>query len=194
MAIWYTSDLHVAHARVSEDRGFTTTAEHDAALAENWDRVVRADDVVWVLGDLALNGKPHVPRALAWIAARPGVKHLVSGNHDETFPGRSRAHIWQAVYLTEAFASVQSAATHRIGGHRVLLSHFPYAGSADGDHEGMEDRFEEWRLPDRGQWLLHGHTHNRDQRVHGRMIHVGLDAHGLTPVPQRWIEETIGDA
>ena len=46
-----------------------------------------------------------------------------------------------------------------------------------GDH-AREDRFDAWRLKDTGQWLLHGHTHDRGQRVHGRQIHVGLDAWG----------------
>lgn len=193
MAVWYCSDIHLSHRKVSELRGFTNPADHDAALAENWDRLVRNGDIVWVLGDISVGGKLVELRALQWITARPGVKHLVCGNHDSCHPMRSVAHKWLPVYQEKAFASAAMAATRKIAGHRVLLSHLPYAGSEDGDTPGMENRFEEWRLPDTGQWLLHGHTHNPDQRVHGRMIHVGLDAHGLTPIPESWIADVIAN-
>lgn len=188
--IFYTSDIHLSHRHVADDRGFDDPAEHDRVLAANWDRSVGTGDQVWVLGDLSVGGKQRELDALEWIAQRPGVKHLVSGNHDNTHPFRSEAHKWQRIYLERAFSSVQSAATRKIAGHRVLLSHFPYAGSEDGDHT-LENRFEEWRLPDTGQWLLHGHTHNPHQWVHGRQIHIGLDAHGLSPVPESWIEKQI---
>lgn len=55
----------------------------------------------------------------------------------------------------------------------VVLSHFPYTG----DHTA-EDRLDAWRLKDAGLWLLHGHTHDRAQRVHGLQIHVGIEACG----------------
>lgn len=188
--IWYCSDIHIGHRHVAATRGFDDPADHDAVLAANWERFIGAGDVVWVLGDLSVGGKRQELAALEWISQRPGVKHLVSGNHDNTHPMRSEAHKWQRVYLEQAFTSVQSAATRKIGGNRVLLSHFPFAGSEDGDHT-IENRFEEWRLPDTGQWLLHGHTHNPEQQVHGRQIHIGLDAHGLCPVPETWIEKQI---
>lgn len=190
--IWYTSDLHLGHRFVAGLRGFEDPAEHDRVLAENWDAAVADGDQVWVLGDLSVGGKQRELAALEWIAQRRGVKHLVSGNHDSTFPMHSDAHKWQAIYLREAFASVQSVATRKLGGHRVLLSHFPYAGSDDGDHT-EENRFEEWRLPDTGKWLLHGHTHNAEQVVHGRQIHIGLDAHQLRPVAESWVDKQIAE-
>jgi calcineurin-like phosphoesterase family protein len=191
--IHYTSDLHLGHGFVAGLRGFEDPAEHDRVLAVNWDSLIAEGDQVWVLGDLSVGGKRRELAALEWIAQRPGVKHLVSGNHDSTFPMHSDAHKWQAIYLREAFASVQSVATRKIGGRRVLLSHFPYAGSDDGDHTA-ENRFEEWRLPDIGRWLLHGHTHNAEQVLHGRQIHIGLDAHNLRPVSESWVEKQIAEA
>lgn len=192
--MWLTADLHIAHRYVSELRGFADPAEHDAALAENWDRLVRPDHQVWVLGDISVGGKANEMRALEWIAARPGTKHLVAGNHDSCHPYRSQAHKWQRIYL-EVFASVQMAAVRKLDGHRVLLSHFPFQGSPDGDHT-VENRFEEWRLPRTGEnadrWLLHGHTHSPD-RIHGQQIHVGLDAHNLAPVPLEWVQGIIAN-
>jgi calcineurin-like phosphoesterase family protein len=190
--VWLTSDLHIGHRMVSQLRGFDNPAEHDAELAHRWDALVRPGEQVWVLGDISVGGKANETRALDWIAQRPGVKHLIAGNHDSCHPFRSEAYKWQRIYL-EAFASVQQSAIRKIAGRRVLLSHFPFQGDPDGDHT-TEPRFDEWRPPRIGdnlhRWLLHGHTHS-PAKVRGRQIHVGVDAHGLEPVALSWIEEQI---
>lgn len=192
--IWFTADLHLSHRMVSQLRGFDDPTAHDAALAENWDAVVRSDDQVWVLGDISVGGKANEMRALEWIARRPGTKHLVAGNHDSCHPYRSEAYKWQRIYLS-AFASVQQSAVRKIERNRVLLSHFPFQGTPDGDHT-PENRFEEWRLPRIGEnadrWLLHGHTHS-PERIRGLQIHVGLDAHNLAPVPLEWVQRVIAE-
>lgn len=119
-------------------------------------------------------------------------KIMLTGN---CHPFRSQAHKWQRIYLDAAFASVQQSAVRKIDGHRVLLSHFPFQGDPDGDHT-PENRFEEWRIPPIGEnadrWLLHGHTHSPEQ-VRGRQIHVGVDAHGLAPVPLEWVQRLIAE-
>ena len=61
----------------------------------------------------------------------------------------------------------------------------------DGDDHTDAPRFAQYRLPDEGRWLLHGHTHIADQRIHGRQIHVGLDAWDLRPVPLGEIEDAV---
>ncbi|MBV7703548.1 metallophosphoesterase [Nocardia nova] len=190
--VWFLADPHVGHRLVSGLRGFDTPEAHDAELAERWDGRVGVEDQIWVLGDISVGGTKAQLTALEWMSRRPGVKHLVAGNHDGCHPMRSRAHHWQRIYL-EVFASVQQSAVRKIDGHRVLLSHFPFHGAADGDHTA-ENRFEEWRLPatgdNAGRWLLHGHTHS-SVRIRGRMIHVGLDAHELAPVPLEWVRRVI---
>lgn len=194
--IWLTSDLHIGHRALAKLRGWDSTdegvAEHDAALAANWDAVVGPKDQVWVLGDICLGGKGlRADRnALEWIQRRPGEKHLVSGNHDSTGAMHSKAHKHLRMYL-EAFETVQHSAILKIGGHRVWLSHFPFAGA--GDHT-FEERYTAFRFPyTPGQFLLHGHTHS-DQKRRGRMIHVGLDAWDLSPVPVHVVEQLMQDA
>jgi len=188
--IFFTSDLHIGHQRVAGLRGFETTGEHDAALAERWDTLVNPHhdrpDQVWVLGDISSGGTRAETEALAWIMQRPGIKHLITGNHDNCHPMRRESHRFQRKFLG-VFESVQPFAVRKIRGQYVKLSHFPYAGS--GDHT-EEERFAEWRLPDTGNILLHGHIHSAE-RQRGREIHVGVDAWGLTPVPLETIEEMI---
>lgn len=177
MTEWFTSDPHKGHRLVSQLRGFATVDEHDETLAANWRRVVRPEDSVWLCGDLAVN---HYEDALEWVRSLPGTKHLIVGNHDPCHPMHRDAHKWQGRYLT-AFASVQAFARRRINfnGQRqdVLLSHFPYSS----DHT-EHARYLQYRLRDEGAWLMHGHTHGVE-RLHGREIHVGLDAWAFTPVP-----------
>jgi calcineurin-like phosphoesterase family protein len=171
MAVWFTSDLHLGHRLVANLRGFESAADHDAAIVNAWDRMVRKDDDVWVLGDLCASAPHH---ALDLLASMQGRKHLVSGNHDRCHPMHRDAHNWQRRYL-EVFASVQPFARRKVGGQDVLLSHFPY------ERDREEPRYMQYRLRDHGGWLLHGHLHTEDRGV-GREIHVGVDAWGLAPV------------
>jgi calcineurin-like phosphoesterase family protein len=193
--IWYVSDLHIDHRFVAAERGFDSTAEHDRVLAENWDSRVARDDIVEVLGDISVGGKRAELNALQWVSRRPGRKHLKAGNHDGCHAMRSEAAKWQRIYLDTAFESVQQYGIRKIADQRVLLCHFPFQGSDYGDHT-PENRFEEWRLPCIGEnadrWLLHGHTHS-PIKVRGRQLHIGLDAHDLTPVPQTWVQHMIAN-
>lgn len=186
--LWFTADLHIGHGNIAVARGFESAEEHDAELARRWDSAVRPRDEVWVLGDISMNGKRNVERALQWISERPGTKHLVAGNHDSCHPMHSRAHKWQRIYL-EVFETVQQSAVRKVHGHRVKLSHFPFRGG--GDHTAVQ-RYPEWRFPDDGGYLLHGHTHSREV-MNGNQIHIGVDAHEFKPVSLNDIEDIIRD-
>jgi calcineurin-like phosphoesterase family protein len=190
MTVWFTSDPHWGHAFVSGIRGFSDPAEHDASLLANYQRLIRPEDQVWWLGDLAMNKPDH---ALAIIDSIPGTHHLVTGNHDRCSPIFRDAHKWQRAYL-DVFASVQAFARRRIVSSEVLLSHFPYAdGTSDADHTEYP-RYSQYRLPDEGRWLIHGHTHNAAQKLHGRQVHVGVDAWNFEPVSLATIEHYVRTA
>lgn len=176
---WLTSDTHLGHDFVARLRGFDGHEEHDAALARKWDKRVRPDDDVWVLGDVAMNGWRD---RLAWFTERPGVKHLVLGNHDRAHPMHSRAWAYAGEYLS-VFATVQTSA--RLSGG-LLASHFPYSGEGATRADGSKDRATQWRLRDEGAPLAHGHVHDairyRESDKGTPMLHVGLDAWDLAPV------------
>lgn len=175
---WFTADLHIGHKLVAEKRGHHDPGAHDDVLAMYWDTTVAPADTVWVLGDISGGGRGSQQRALDWLAARPGIKHLVAGNHDGVHPMNPDAHKMMPAYL-EVFASVQQSARRRLAGRDLLMSHFPYRESRASDD--THSRFEQWRLPDLGSWLLHGHIHSSRQ-LGDHCIHVGLDAWGLAPV------------
>lgn len=173
--VLFWSDLHLGHLKVSELRNFEDTDAHDTAIGQAWLNTVRPNDQVWILGDIT--GGRGLPEALEMLSRLPGEKHLVAGNHDDVHPMHTRGHRKQAKYL-EVFASVQSAATLKMGGRRVILNHFPWKGA--GDHTDHE-RYGDWRFEDTGGWLIHGHVHDA-WLYKDRMINVGYDVHPEGPV------------
>lgn len=189
MSVWFTSDLHIGHDAVAQMRMSAVVADaHDCMLADNWDRVVNPEDQIWVLGDLSGGGTEATAHALNWVADRPGVKHLIAGNHDPVHPMHRDSHRWQSAF-SQVFASVQPFARRKIGAHRVLLSHFPYTGDRG------EDRCSQYRLRNEGMPLLHGHTHSPERTSFAAhtsindlltrlalQIHVGVDAWRYYPV------------
>lgn len=191
MANFYTSDLHIGHAKVAEIRGFATTeirdtgptiepvvvvdvAAHADYIAEIWDSTVKKDDTVYVLGDTGLGQFEKV--VLPWFKDRPGIKHLIAGNHDPVHPCRSDAVKLQPKWL-DVFRTINPYLTRKVAGEKFMLSHFPYESYGDGTTHGEEGgRWNEWRVPEElGKPLVHGHTHG-PEREHDNMFHVGWDA------------------
>lgn len=183
--IHYWSDLHLGHEYVAKLRGFKETqasfdgkpisaqGHHDLHIMNAWKQNVRPKDHIWILGDIS--GGRNEDYALDFIGSMPGVKHLIAGNHDSVSSIHRNAWKHQPKFL-EVFASVQDFARHKVQGKDFLLSHYPY----DGDHADRKDRYGEYRLPDRGYPLVHGHVHDAwDQEVSKLlatpMMNVGVD-------------------
>lgn len=190
--VFFTSDHHFGHQKVADIRGFSSPGAHDAAVIERHNDTVRPDDVVWMLGDLSSGTKPATHEALSKVRLMHGRKRLVYGNHCPGHPMHRDAWQWQRAYL-ETFQSAQPFGRVSINGVRVLLSHFPYHADRE------ETRYPQYRLPARGQPLLHGHLHSLKRLTSREEIHVGLDAWDLTPVssqqivdlmPARWVRES----
>jgi len=84
MAIWAIADLHLSHDRAKPMDIFGPCWEnHAEKIAANWRRLVGGDDLVIVAGDISwamqLSGAAD---DMNWIAALPGRKLLLRGNHD----------------------------------------------------------------------------------------------------------------
>lgn len=189
--VWFTSDLHIGHEKVSAIRGFRSPRDHDAWLAEIWDSTVKTGDTVYILGDISINGGQH---ALDWIDARAGNKHLISGNHDPVHPMfHTKARRYLPVWVNY-FETVQPFMRLKLLGQTVMLSHFPYESWGDGP-ERPGSRHNEYRLNEKYKHLLlHGHTHGQE-KAHGDMLHVGIDAWRAMVTQEtvlQWIVERRG--
>ena len=186
MANWFTADLHLGHHNIISycGRPFADVEVMNNALVKGWNGVVAEDDTVWVVGDFAL-GK--IVETLPIASLLHGHKILVAGNHDRCWAGHGRrAEGWTQRYLEAGFDEiVQGPARVEIGGSTVLVCHFPYRGDSH-DH----DRFIGHRPIDKGEWLLHGHVHERWAQ-NGRMINVGVDATAFRPIGSADVAELI---
>jgi len=186
MARYFTADLHFGHGNIIGycDRPFPDVDAMDAALVVRWNATVGPDDEVIVLGDFAMG---RIADTLPLTARLNGRKVLLAGNHDRCWSGH-RKGVDRAIarYLDAGFDEIwQGVVRLDLDGVAVLACHFPYRGDS---HDA--DRYIDHRPPDRGDWLLHGHVHER-WTMHDRMINVGVDVWNFAPVPQSALLELI---
>jgi calcineurin-like phosphoesterase family protein len=153
MTLWFTSDTHFADPRVLriDRRPFASMAEHDAALIQSWNELVRPEDEIWHLGDFA-RGTTEAVEAL--LAGLNGTKHLIVGNNDP-----------EATLASRGWASVQHYAELRIDGQLYVMCHYP---------------FRTWNQMGKKSINLHGHSHGKLTPM-PRQFDVGVDAQDLRP-------------
>jgi calcineurin-like phosphoesterase family protein len=184
MKVWFTADLHLGHTKIIDycNRPFANVNSMNRALLKGWNETVGADDDVWVLGDFALG---RIADTLPMVSELTGRKILVAGNHDRCW-AHHRGATWTEKYVEAGFVEVhQGTVRLRVAKRSVKASHFPYRGDSQDN-----DRFSEVRPHDNGDWLLHGHIHDR-WRQRGRMINVGVDAWEFRPVSEATLADLI---
>ena len=205
MTQFFTADLHFGHVNIikycnrpyvdkwavnvdeSMVTGFKPAVEcMNEDIVERWNKAVKPDDDVMIVGDLCM-GK--ISESLKYVKQLNGHKILMPGNHERMFgPINFKATVhWEDIYREAGIERFlygicnQWLDDKRI---QVQMSHFPFP---EPDYEYESERnFSEYRPVDRGQWLLHGHTHGL-WRQNGRMVDVGVDAWGGVPVAEEEI-------
>lgn len=176
MKIFVTSDLHFGHRNIlklGNGRPFATIEEHDEALIENWNKVVSAGDMVFILGDLSL--RCDIAIVEANLKRLKGQKHVISGNHDKN-------KLLASLLTTNVIAS--------------LRNYFEYTYTA---LDGSKQRFVmmhypilEWNgciaNPNRNQAIhVYGHIHdtadytNIYRQLGYKAAHIGVDTSAQFP-------------
>jgi len=183
---FFTSDHHFFHKNVLIycNRPYNSVEEMNEQLIRKWNDVVKEDDDVYHLGDFSLSAKAlHVVRQLN------GRKILIPGNHDLCFPAHKGYEKKKVKYLEAGFHCILTSPEEiLIRDHRVLLWHLPYL------YEDSEDkRYGDWRIPNQGQWLLHGHSHGYRFVKNKNMIDVGVDCWNGYPISEREVYQTMVD-
>ena len=174
--IWFTSDLHMMHNKgfLYEPRGFTNEKDMCEAIVENWNKVVKENDIVYDLGDIALSD---VQTAIKYIKKLNGKHFLIRGNHDTDNKIDLITHT-----CCDKFYDVCWADLIKYDKYRFYLSHYPTLTCNYDDKKFSQHVIN-----------LHGHTHQQVNWLHADnpfMYHVGLDSHNCTPVH---IDEVIMD-
>ena len=186
MNTFFIGDLHFCHANVLQfdNRPFKTIQEHDLALVRNWNSIVKPNDRVYILGDLSLSNPKHF---FDYVIQLNGYKILISGNHDKM--------AYKNRYRQMGIIDVLYEAKMKIANQNCILCHFPYRYPW---YRHLWNKYIKRRTPrhhekrpiDRGNFLIHGHSHSRTQ-FNGRMINVGCQAWNYKPVPIQTIENYI---
>lgn len=174
---YWIADLHLGHDKVAGLRELST-ARHDQQVMQAL-MSTREEDTIWILGDLSSSRPAEQERALQMLSDVPATMHLIAGNHDPVSSTNRNGWKYQRAYLA-VFESVQQFGRIRMLGKQILMSHYPYAWAGDGEGRDATGRYLEYRLPDVGFPLLHGHTHQSTAHIKEdrSMFCVSWDAHG----------------
>lgn len=110
--IYYIGDTHFGDKRVMElaGRPYSSTTEMDSDILRKWNRRVKSDDTVYILGDFAFDDV-----AAQVIERLRGKKVLMLGNHDEAL----------SLETLHKFDGVKTIDTIDDDGRSVCLCHYP---------------------------------------------------------------------
>ena len=172
--LFFTSDTHFCHnvSFLYEPRGFSSIEEHDEAIVENWNRVVKPEDRVIHLGDVMLNDNE---KGIEYIKRLNGEICIVWGNHCTDARKELLSTLPNVIIL--GYAHV-----FKYKKFSIYLSHYPTLTA------NYDDRHLSQHVIN-----LHGHTHQQANFLYPNnpfMYHVGVDSHNCTPVH---IDEVMTD-
>jgi len=163
--IYFTADLHLGHANIIRHCGrpFADADEMDACLVAAWNKRVRANDTVYIVGDFIFrNARP--PEE--YLEKLNGKKHLLIGNHDKDWLKKCDTQKY--------FESVGHYAEISDGQHRMTLCHYPMMS---------------WHKMGSGAYMVHGHIHNGRGGAYfpllqsmPNLLNAGVDINGFQPV------------
>lgn len=172
--IWFTSDWHIGHDKnfLYEPRGFSNIFEHDAQILKNCNEVVRPEDTLYILGDLAMNENEKEWNDIFYGIACQDV-HIVRGNHDTV--NKMQKYCLDYGFINHDWADIIKVSKRRI----FYISHYPtLTGNFD---------FDKYPI-----WNLSGHTHSKEKfHPAGCIYNVSLDAHNNYPVSIEQIVKEI---
>lgn len=164
---YYISDLHLFHNRILEkfNRPFSSVEEMHEMIINNWKNKVKADDTVYILGDVGMYHPKEIGNILNNL---PGHKILITGNHDFK-------NIHSGSYK-KVFDKITSYLEIEDNGRNVILFHYP---------------IEDWNGKYREYYHLHGHIHNNEDSLSQkeRRFNVSAEVVDYTPVSLDKLEQ-----
>lgn len=152
--IWITSDTHLGHKNIIVycHRGYKNVNHMDHCLINNWNSVVKDNDLVIHLGDLSFVSGNYLPHLKGNIL-------LVKGNHDNKM-------------YDPLFYNVVKHLSVEIGGYKCFLRHRPVLPNDDRNLPEQTSR--ENLILMRYDFVICGHVHN-SWKTNGKNINVGVD-------------------
>lgn len=163
--IYFTGDQHFGHANIIKhcDRPFPSVDEMDRHLLEQWNKRVKKNDTVYILGDLFFRNA--VP-CDEYLQKMNGKKHLIIGNHDKGW--------MKKVDMSQYFATTAPMVEISDGARKLVLCHYPMMT---------------WEGVAKGTYMIHAHIHNNTnadyfpllQKMHN-ILNAGVEINDYQPV------------
>lgn len=150
---YYIADLHFFHESLNtqmDKRGFGNVDEMNEYMISQWNKKIRKQDDVVILGDFSMGKGAGTNDILKRLN---GVKYLIEGNHDKYLNDRK--------FDKSLFRWIKPYEELKDNKRKVILSHYPimcYNG--------------QYRVDDSGKpkaYMLYGHVHDtRDEALINR--------------------------
>ena len=167
--VYFIADTHFGHKNIIElcSRPYNSTEEMNNDIINRWNRKVRGNDSVYIIGDMFFRCEN--PEEI--LSQLNGEKHLLVGNHDGS---------WMTKVNTDRyFKSVNTLLETSIGNVGASLCHYPLVT---------------WKHQKK-TYMIHGHIHNETSTEYWnllcdnpRILNAGADINGFEPVT---LEELI---
>jgi len=163
-------------------RPFFTTDQCDLEMIKRWNALVKPEDTVYHIGDVALHLAP-IKRILHQLN---GTKILVVGNHDLMYPyflkkkGLKFVDKMTREYLAAGFSQILQGPVrlNPEGYIKIRLCHFPTKNAIDNYNcKHMSSRPDD----ERNTLNICGHVH-QNWLKHGNNVNVGVDVCNFKPV------------
>ena len=136
---FYIADCHFGHKNIIDfdSRPFADVSEMDEKLIENWNLVVKKNDIIYVLGDFIWAKESQWPNYLERLK---GQIVLIKGNHDPASLSSSTKE-----YLVE----IKDYKETTDGKAKVIMCHYPMLFY-------KKDYIEDY-------WMFYGHVHDTEE-------------------------------
>ena len=145
-------------------RGFNSVDEMNEAIIENWNSVVKPEDIVYNLGDSIMSDNE---KGVELYKKLNGTSFMIWGNH---CTDNKKNLLAEHCHIAGGWYAYQIKYNKMV----IYMSHYPtLTANYDARH------FSQHVL------ALHGHTHQQTNFLNPSnpfMYHVGVDSHNCTPV------------
>lgn len=192
---WFISDTHFYHKNILSEkkayhRPFQSLDEMHNCIISNWNKKVRPNDIIYIVGDFSFGTKAQTKLILSQLNGR---KRLILGNHCQDRFNTVRG------WLDAGMDDVRDELIIYIGGNPVLLKHYPYAYSGLKLFWTRLLQYLKLRAQPRkyislfprnmGMWHIHGHVHGGKNVK--KQINVSCESLNYTPINENEILEII---
>ena len=141
---YYIADCHFFHSNMNirmDNRGFSSVEEMDEYMIEKWNKKVRKNDEIVILGDLSIARAKETEELVKRLN---GKKTLIIGNHDKYLKDPS--------FDRSLFIKITPYLELNDNKRKVILSHYPIF-CFNGQNRVFEDGSP-------STYMLYGHVHN----------------------------------